>query len=304
MTAGKMHADEIETDVSLVRRLLAGQFPEWAELPIEPVSSGGTNNAIYRLGDELAVRLPLLEHVTLQAEKEQRWLPVLGPLLPLAIPVPLERGAPAEGYPLIWSVYGWLDGDLATPERLADANEAARSLAEFVSALGRIDPAGGPTPGEHNFGRGGPLARRAAMTRQAIAESEGLVDLEAVAAAWEADLHAPAWDGPPVWIHGDLQPGNLLAVDGRLSAVIDWGGLGIGDPAVDLLPAWNLFNGESRAAFRAALSVDNATWARGRGWALSTAITALPYYLDTNPALAGVSRTVIDEVLADHKSAY
>jgi len=300
MTASKMHADEVQTDAALVRRLLAAQFPQWADLPIEPVESGGTDNAIYRLGEQMAVRLPRLERVTLQVEKEQRWLPVLAPLLPLAIPIPLGQGEPAEGYPLTWSVYPWPEGENATTDQLADPIEAARGLAEFVSALGRIDPDGGPAPGDHNFGRGIALARRDASTRKAIAESEGLVDLEAVTAAWEADLHAPAWDGPPVWVHGDLQPGNLLATDGRLSAVIDWGGLGIGDPAVDLLPAWNLFSGESREAFRAALGADGATWARGRGWALSTAITALPYYLDTNPAMVQMSRRVIDEVLADH----
>jgi aminoglycoside phosphotransferase (APT) family kinase protein len=296
-----MHPDEIHIDVSLVHRLLAAQFPDWADLPIEPVESGGTNNAIYRLGHEMAVRLPRLERVMLQLEKEQEWLPRLAPDLPLAIPVPIARGEAAEGYPVAWSIYPWLEGENATLDRLTDPVAVARALAEFVSALQRIAPAGGPPPGEHNFWRGVPLSRRDAPTRAAIAESEGLVDIAAVTAAWEADLQAPAWDGPPAWIHGDLQPGNLLAVDGRLSGVIDWGGLGVGDPACDLLPAWNLLTAESRDAFREALDIDDATWTRGRGWALSVSMIGLRYYMETNPDFVRYARLMIDEVLADHE---
>ncbi len=165
----------------------------------------------------------------------------------------------------------------------------------------KIDPTGGPAPGDHNFRRGVPLADRDGYTRDAIAQSDGLLDTAAVTAAWETDLHAPVWDRPPVWLHGDLDPGNMLAVDGRLSAVIDWGGLGVGDPATELQPAWNLFRDESRNAYREAIGFDDATWARGRGLALSVAIVALPYYLNTNPVMVHGARCVIDEVLADHE---
>lgn len=183
-------------------------------------------------------------------------------------------------------------------ERIADPGQAAIDLARFVAALKRIDSTGGPPPGPHNFWRGVPLSMRDAYTRDAIARSEGLVDVDAVTAAWDAALQAPAWQGPPVWIHGDLSSGNLLAVQGRLSAVIDFGCLGVGDPASDLSVAWALFSGESRDAFRAApLAVDDATWARGRGWALSSALLNLPYYIDTNPVLAANARHVIHEVL-------
>ena len=295
-----MHPDEIETDADLVRRLLAAQFPQWAELPVERVASSGTSNAMYRIGAELAARLPRQPRGGQQIEKEHRWLPRLAPQLPLAIPAPMALGQPSEGYPSIWSVAPWLDGVNGEPEVFAHPIEAARTLARFILALRAIDPTDGPVPGAQNFGRGVPLATRDERTRQMIAASEGLVDIEAVTAAWDADVRAPGWDGPPLWVHGDLQAGNLLAVDGRLSAVIDWGGLGIGDPAVDLLPVWNVFSGESREAYREALEVDDASWARGRGWALSMAIIGLPYYLDTNPGFVRMARRMIDAVLEDH----
>lgn len=301
MPAGKMHADEVETDVSLVGRLLAAQFPQWADLPIEPVPSAGTDNALYRLGDDMAVRLPRIHWAVGQVEKECQWLPKLAPHLPLAIPVPLAKGTPAEGYPWDWSVYRWLEGENATLDRIADPTQAATDLARFVAALQRIDPTGGPPSGPHNFFRGVPLAMRDAPTRDALASLRGTMDTDAATAAWEAALRAPVWHGPPVWVHGDLQSGNLLAVQGRLSAVIDFGGLGVGDPACDLIVAWNLFSAETRAVFRATLSVDEATWARGRGWALSVGLIALPYYRDTNPVLADIARHAIEEVLADHQ---
>ena len=300
MHTGKMHADEVDTDISLVGRLVAAQFPRWAGLPIQPVRSAGTDNALYRLGDEMVVRLPRIHWAVAQVEKEQEWLPRLAPLLPLAIPVPLAQGTPADEYPWEWSVYRWLEGETATIERIADPGQAATDLARFVAALQRVDPTNGPPPGDHNSFRGVPLATRDAATRTAIASLHGAIDVGAVTGAWEGSLAAPAWDGLPVWIHGDLQSGNLLAVQGRLSAVIDFGCLGVGDPACDLMVAWTLISGETRDVFRAALSVDDGTWARGRGWALSWALIALPYYLDTNPAIVRDARRTIVCVLADH----
>jgi aminoglycoside phosphotransferase (APT) family kinase protein len=301
MPAGKMHADEVDTDVALVGRLLAAQFPQWADLPVEPVRSAGTDNALYRLGDDMAVRLPRIQSATGQVDKEHRWLPRLAPLLPLAIPVPLAKGTPGEGYPWRWSVYRWLEGETATIGRIADPRQAARDLAHFIAALQRIDPTGGPPPGPHNSFRGVPLSTRHTQTRAAIASLHGTLDADAATAAWEAALRAPAWHGPPVWIHGDLQSGNLLAIQGRLSAVIDFGCLGVGDPACDLQVAWNLLSADTRAVFREVLPVDDATWARGRGWALSVGLIALPYYQRTNPVLAGIARYAIAEVLAEHQ---
>lgn len=301
MPADATPADHVHADPAMVRRLLAAQFPQWADLPVEPVASAGTDNTIHRLGADLVVRLPRYAAVARQVEKEHRWLPVLAPSLPLAVPEPLAKGAPGEGYPWPWAVHRWIEGENATADRVADPVAAATALAGFVAALQRIDPSGGPPsgpPGEH---RGVPLAVRDEATRRAVAELDGMVDTGAVTAAWDAALRAPGRDGPPAWLHGDLQSGNLLARHGRLHAVIDFGLLAVGDPACDAMAAWTMFAADARAAFRAALAVDDATWARGRGWALSFAVIALPYYVHTNPVLAGIARHTIAEVLADHR---
>ncbi len=272
MSPLKMHADEVDTDHSLVKRLLASQFPQWADLPIEPVPSAGTDNALYRLGDDKVVRLPRIQAATGQVDKEHRWLQGFTPHLPLAIPLPLAKGLPGEGYPWHWSVYSWIGGQNATIERIADPCQAATDLADFITALQKIDPTYGPHPGPHNSYRGVPLGERDPQTRAAIAALSGTLDTGAVTEAWGAALQAPAWREPPVWIHGDLQSGNLLAQDGRIRAVIDFGCLGVGDPACDLQVAWNLLSAETRDVLRGALQVDDATWARGRGWALSVGL--------------------------------
>jgi len=301
MSRNKIHADQFEIDERLVRRLLAGQFFQWSNLPVRAVPTSGTENAVYRLGDEMAVRLPYRPGRDDQIEKLDRWLPRLAPRLPLSIPETLARGTPTEEFPAAWSIVRWIEGEEATLERLGDPVDTARTLAGFVRALIAIDATGGPAPGPHNFWRGMPLASRDDVTRGCIRESEGLLDTQAVMQAWERDLAAPPWDGPPTWLHGDLAPDNLLLTDGRLDAVIDWGGLGVGDPATELLPAWNLFRGASREAYREALGFDDATWARGRGLALSTSIVALPYYDDTLPVRATHAKAVIREVLADQE---
>ena len=303
MPAPRMHADEVDTDVALVRRLLAGQFPHWAELPIEPVLPFGTDNALYRVGDDLLARLPRRERTVGTLEKEREWLPRLGPFLPLAVPVPLAEGLPAEGYPFPWSVYSWLEGENATEERISDLRQFATDLAQFVAALQRIDPTGAPPPGEHNFVRGEPLARRDEATRAAIASLGPAIDGRAVTALWEAALGTPEWDRPPVWVHGDLDSRNLLVERGRLSAVIDFGCLGVGDPACDVMVAWKILSADTRHILRSALSVDEATWARARGWALSQALMALAYYtLETNAVLVLEARRWLAEVLADRDS--
>jgi len=300
---GKMHADEVDIDSSLVARLLAGQFPQWADLPLSPIQSAGTDNAIYRLGDEMAVRLPRVAWATEQVDTEHRWLPRLAPHLPLAIPVPLALGQPGESYPWSWSVCRWLAGESAQSRRIAGEGQAACDLADFIAALQRIDVAGWPSPGPPDSPRGVPLSTRDAPTRSAIAELSDRLDTDAMTAAWEAALQVPAWHGPPVWTHGDLLPGNLLVHEGRISAVIDFGCLGVGDPACDLIVAWTLLSAQTRDLFRAALSVDDATWARGRGWALSIGLIALPYYQHTNPVFAATARRMIAQVLADHEHA-
>lgn len=299
MPGVKMHEGEVHTDAALVRRLVAAQFPQWADLPIEAVPSAGTDNALYRLGDDLAVRMPRIDWATGQVKKEQRWLPTLAPHLPLDIPVPLAQGAPREGYPWDWTICRWLEGESVATAAISDMRQAGVDLARFIRALQRIDCRDGPPPGEHNSHRGVPLIARDARVRDSIAAMDGLLAAAAVSAAWDAALHAPEWDRPPVWIHGDLQPGNLLARNGRISAVIDFGCLGVGDPACDLIVAWNFLNAEGRETLRSELAVDDATWERGRGWALSVAMIALPYYLHTNPAIVEASWRMLGEALAD-----
>ena len=295
--APKMHVGEIDTDVALVRRLLAGQFPQWADLTIDPVVSYGTDHDIYRLGDHLAARLPRIGWATKQAAKESEWLPKLAPHLPLAVPEQLARGYPAQGYPFEWSVYRWLPGENANGT-IDDLDQAAVDLAAFVIALRKVDTTDAPPRPSH--GRGAPLAQLDEHARQAIAELGNRIDADAAIRSWEESLNAPGWDRGPVWVHGDLLPGNLIVVAGRLSAIIDFGGLNVGDPACDLQPAWNVFEGDSRMRYRAELQVDDASWLRGRGWALFQAVMALPYYWDTNPGMIRQASHALAQVLADH----
>ena len=298
MTTPKMHADELDIDAALVRRLLAVQFPSWSALALEPVTSAGTDNAIFRLGTDMVVRLPRRSNAARTTEKELQWLPALAPHLPLAISAPIAKGGAGEDYPFPWSVFRWLEGDNPPLERGSD-HAMAHDLAQFIRALRKIETTGGPRPGAHNFWRGVDLSAWDRHTRAAIEKLQTELDAAAVTEAWDADLAAPTSRNAPVWIHGDLSAGNLLERDGRLAAVIDFGGLGVGDPACDLIVAWSFFTGEARAAFREALVADDATWARGRGWALSTALVALPHYRDSNPPLADASRRIIDAVLTD-----
>ncbi len=309
-----MHPDETDTDAALVERLLAGQFPHWAHLPVRRVESTGTDNAMFRIGTELCARLPRIQGAVRALRREQRWLPVLAPRLPLAVPVAVGVGEPTDEYPYPWSVLPWIDGEPATRQVLAgggigsgwmdsaaaagriDSSAAAVDLAGFLKALHAADTTGGPAPVAGS--RGMPITGRDETVRAMVAELGASLDSAAVLAAWERVMDTPAWPHEPAWIHSDLQGGNLIARDGRLAAVIDFAP-SLGDPAVGLLPAWNLFEGEARAAFRETLGVDDDTWERGRGWALSIALVALPYYtrLGTNPRIVADSWHDIDEIL-------
>ena len=289
----RMHDDEVDTDADLVRRLLASQFPQWAELPIERVVSAGTDNAIYRLGDDLAVRLPRIHWAVDNVAKEQKWLPVLAPHLPLAVPLPVAAGEPEEAFPYPWGVVQWLPGELATLDRLHDPVQAALDLAAFVRALQSIDSTDGP---EHR--RGLPVRLCDEMVRKGIAGLRGDVDADGVAEAWNRAMAAPDYEGPPVWFHGDLSYLNLLVQDGKLTGVIDWGACGVGDPAIETIIAWSLFPPDARQAYRDALHVDDATWERGKGWVV-TGIFGVPYYRDTNPVLVADKIRAIEAVLAD-----
>ena len=290
----KMHEHEIEIDALLIQQLLNEQFPQWAQLPIKPTQSIGTDNAIYQLGVDMCVRLPRLPDVAQSIETEQKWLPLFSTNLPLGIPVLLGKGAPNDSYPLHWSIYRWLEGENAFIAPIVDLHQAAIDLAQFLTALQKICPAGGP-PSR----RGVPLLTQDDETRGAIESLRGVIDTTVITVLWEECLKVPAWNKPLVWTHSDLLPANLLVKQGRLSAVIDFGMMGVGDPACDLIVAWSVLSSNTRDIFRRTLAVDDATWMRGRGWALSIALIILPYYHSTNPGLVAVANRMINEIIAD-----
>jgi aminoglycoside phosphotransferase (APT) family kinase protein len=286
-------------DAELVKRLVKAQFPHWAQLAVEPVKVDGHDNRTYRLGDSMTVRLPTAASYAPAVDKEDRWLPILAPRLPLAVPEVLGKGVPGEGYAFNWSVRRWLDGETSSPERIDDLAEFAVSVAEFIKALQACDATGGPVAGAHSFHRGAPPAYYDDETRRALVALEGHVDTVAAAEVWEAAIGS-VHDGPPTWFHGDIASGNLLVEDGKLSAVIDFGTSGVGDPACDLVIAWTMFEGESRAAFRRTVDQDGGTWARARGWALWKALIVMAADLETDENSVAVNRRVIEEVLSDH----
>jgi aminoglycoside phosphotransferase (APT) family kinase protein len=285
-------------DVSIARRLVTEQFPQWRDLMIEPFVSTGTQHEIYRLGKRMAIRFPRNQYATGQAKSELRWLSRIAPHLPLAVSVPLALGQPSNYYHWPWSVYPWIEGEPAATAKISDEHGVAIRLARFLSALQRISISDGPPSG-----RGSSLAERDSFTRSAIRSLRKLIDAEAAMAVWDEALRSAKPDVPLVWTHGDLFSTNLLINRGELIAVIDFGDFGMGDPACDLLPAWGLFSRENRACFRAELGVDQPAWTRGRGWALSISILALQHYRHVNPLLTAMANTVISEVLADHRCA-
>lgn len=299
----RVPSDRFDIDAELVRRLVADQHPEWATLPIRRVALSGWDNRTFHLGDEMLVRLLSAPGYAGQVEKEQAWLPWLAPRLPLPIPAPVAIGMPTTAFPYPWSIYRWLPGEPANAASIAELPRFASDLAAFLAALQRIDASAGAIPDAANGFRGGPLAIYDAETRRSITALAliGLVDAPSATAVWEAAL-AAIWSGPPVWVHGDVAVGNLLVQEGALSAVIDFGCCAVGDSACDTVIAWNRFAGGSRVAFQAALPLDDATWERGRGWALWKALITVAGALDTVLATAAEARRIVAEVLADHRS--
>lgn len=281
-----MHDDEVPVDDQLVRSLLRAQLPELSGLPLRIVRPWGTDNAIWRLGDDLVVRLPRIHWAEGQADKEARWLPVLGPRLPVEVPEPIAVGVPGEGYPFRWAVHRWLPGRPAALDAIDDPTRFALDLADVVRALWSIPTDGAPAP--HNRAR--PLQDYDTAARHVIEGARHLIDADAALAVWEDALAAPRHDAPAVWVQGDLD-GNCLVRDARLSGIVDWGSACAGDPAVDVQVVWSpLFTDESRTAFLAELDVDEAAVRRSRGAAVQQACAALPYYLDTYPEIVARSR--------------
>lgn len=292
-----MHPDQVDVGVDVVRALLRAQHPRWADLPIRPLAAGGTVNAVFRLGDALSVRLPLTASGVDALVREARWLPRIAPVVPLPTPTVVATGEAGPGYPFPWAVHRWIEGWPLVEGALGDGREIARDLASFVLALRGAELGDGPPA--H---RSSPLAQGDTQVRAALESlrdtDEGL-DVDGLLAVWTRCGSAPAGPAPQCWIHSDLMPSNLLGADDHLNAVIDFGTVGLGDPAVDLIPAWNLLPAPARAEFRAGVRVDDDTWARGRGWALSMAAVQLPYYRTTNAVISNNARYVFDQVLRD-----
>jgi aminoglycoside phosphotransferase (APT) family kinase protein len=295
----RMHADELDISTELVAALISQQFPHLAHLPIKKLSSAGTENTIFRLGAELAIRMPRVPSAAKQAEREAIWLPRLANHLSLAVPEPIELGRPTEEFPHHWAICRWLKGENAFVRPATDLNESARVLARFVRSLHQAPVEGDTSLIATTSGRGVDLIHRDSATRDAIKTCEGLADTATLTALWDDALAAPEWSGRSLWLHGDIHVGNLLTERGRITGMIDWGCLGLGDPACDLMVAWSMLDRESREIFRTALDVDDASWIRGRAWAISVAVIALPYYIETNPLLVAISRHSIAEAVAD-----
>jgi aminoglycoside phosphotransferase (APT) family kinase protein len=297
-----------EVTAELVAALVATQFPEWAGLPVRRVESDGWDNTTFRLGPSMCVRLPTADRYVAQIDKEHRWLPVLAPQLPVAIPRPLARGSPSPAFARPWSIYAWIGGEVLAVERVGDAMAFAVELAGFLASLYDCDR-DGPAPGPHSFSRGGPVGVWDEQIRDDLDAVRDTVDASAVLDVWEAALDVPA-AAPPVWVHGDVTGSNLLVREGHLAGVLDFGCCAVGDPACDLTIAWTFFDAESRSLFKRHVPVEDSAWARGRGWALWRGLRLLAAdhrnLEDSQPSATRMgwrlsARDVIQEVLDDHR---
>ncbi|WP_082563853.1 MULTISPECIES: aminoglycoside phosphotransferase family protein [unclassified Nocardioides] len=291
----RMHENEIEIGDDLVRSLVAGQFPEWAGRPLRRLPPEGTDNQLFRLGDDLLVRMPRIDWAAESAEWEHRWLPRLAPHLTLRIPAPVGLGRPGEGYPWHWTVVPWIEGETPTPETF-DPDEWAVSLGRFVRATREVPAMGAPVKTE---GRGAPLSGLDEWVRTWTARADtSEIDPSAVLAVWADALEAPAWDGEPTWFHGDLHEGNLLVRDGRLAAVIDWGAAGRGDPAIELNAMWGYLPASVAQLYRAEVGLDEAAYRRARGYALAPSISGWTYYRDSSPRISEESLATVRSLIA------
>lgn len=290
-------SDVAHIDEALVRGLLSNQFPDWAGLSLKAIERQGHDNRTFRLGDDKSVRLPSGPAYASHVVIEHRWLSKLAPHLSVRIPEPLALGEPDRDYPWHWLINSWLDGNDAGTEHVCDLVQFASDLAGFLRALQAVDAEGAPKPSADNFFRGAHLSVYDSQTIDCIDKLNGIIDGEAASEVWGQALKSD-WGRPPVWIHGDIAPSNLLVDGGRLCGVIDFGQLAAGDPACDLTIAWTYLTGESRQAFREQIDTDHATWIRGRGWALWKALVTLDAHSHGGAVRASAER-VVCEIFAD-----
>jgi aminoglycoside phosphotransferase (APT) family kinase protein len=288
-----MHADEVEVDDATVRGLLSQQFPQWSALPLRRIPDSGTDSAIYRLGDDMGVRLPRIQWAVPQIDKECRWLRRLADDLPVPVPVPVGKGEPGHGYPYPWLIYPWLPGT-SLDHRAVETASLVDDVASFVRALHAIPATAGPEPGR----RGGPLAPLDREVEWAIEKLEGLIDATRAREVWGMARDAEPSSASQVWVHGDLLPGNMLVARGQLVGIIDWSATGVGDPACDAMFAWSL-GIEQRERYRRLLGFDDATWARARGWVVEQTIMYIPYYAESLPEAVAQAKTRLEAALSD-----
>lgn len=291
-------SDKPNITLSLVKDLISEQFSEWANLVIQPVEASGWDNRTYRLGEDKLVRLPSAKEYEAQVAKEQKWLPLISPNISIEIPHPLAMGQPMKNYPFYWSVYTWLDGRSANLLSLDESalGQLASDLSKFLHELHSIDTACAPLPGLHNFYRGGSLLIYDGEIKSSIIQLKNFIDIDAVLFVWERAISSK-WNNSPVWVHGDLSAGNILIKHNKLSAVIDFGCMSIGDPACDLVIAWNFFTEESRRIFKSMMQLDSNTWYRAQGWALWKAMITLNALADKTCSDAKKQKLIIDAIL-------
>ncbi len=288
----KMHKNELIIEPSMVRELLLTQCPQWADLSLDRIRSSGTDNALFHLGDEFVVRMPRIDWASQSINKEYEWLPQLAPLLTLPISAPIFKGTPTADYPWSWLVSPWHDGANPAFEQSNEYADLAIDLAHFLNEFHALPVTNAPASR-----RGIPLNNMDEAVMECMQQLQGDVDTDKLIALWKQLITVPEWEHNSVWLHGDMLPGNILVTDKRLSAVIDFSDVGIGDPAVDCVIAWALLNGPSRQIFKNHIKLDENTWLRGQGWALSIAVIMLPYYKESNPVLAALARRMIGQLL-------
>lgn len=294
----------MEITLSVVKNLIAEQFPQWNNLPIEPVEMGGWDNRTFHLGKEMSIRLPSGQCYAEKVKIEQKWLPILAPNLSFRIPEPIAMGNPSKNYPFHWSIYRWIEGKSANILTIDNfqLRYIALQLAQFLNELQMINPIDGPVPGPHNFYRGGFLQVYDYEVRLALFQLHDFINVEAARLVWGKALSSE-WNKNPVWIHGDLSAGNILIKDNQLTAVIDFGGMAVGDPACDLVIAWTFLKNESRKVFKTSVDLDNDTWARARGWALWKALITLSCLKDKTNLEALKQKNIIEEIISEHEYA-